>query len=182
VEIDLAMHDSGMDQELLDLIKPKGLLARFKKSSLTMAADMDKGEVLLDLSGEPRHYKLKPLEELYGPGRDVATVDPKDDQFMPLFLAIEEAIAQYYRREKPQLTDGATALVVDQLGMGPESPSTDPLALRIQFGLRLCLSLNNYSRQEVKAALKKIGKSIDRHTRADGPRGYLEFIAAYFAR
>lgn len=171
-----------MDQELLNLIKPKGLFSRFKKPSLPATADVASAELLLDLNGESRPYKLKPLQELYGPGRNVDTVDPNDDQFMPLFLAIEEGIAQFYRRDNPKLTDGATALIVDQLGMGPESASTDPLALRIQFGLRLCLSLNNYSRQEVKAALKKIGKSVERHTRADGPQGYLEFIAAFFAK
>lgn len=171
-----------MDQELLSLVEPEGLRSPSQKPSSLIAIDMVSGEVSLEVSGESRTYKLKPLHELYGPGNNVATVDPQDDRFMPLFLAIEEGIAQHYRHENPGLTDGSTALVIDQLGMGPESVSTHPLALRIQFELRLCLSLNNYSRQEVKAALKKIGKSVDRHTRADGPRGYLEFIAAYFAR
>lgn len=171
-----------MDQELLNLIEPTGLLSQLKKPSRPKAADIEAGELLLELPGEPQQYKLKPLQELYGPGHNVATVDPKEDRFMPLFMAIEEAIAQYYRHENPSLTDGATSLVVDQLGMQPDAASTDPLALRIQYALRLCLSLNNYSRPEVKAALKKIGKSIDRHTRADGPRGYLRFIAEYFAR
>lgn len=101
---------------------------------------------------------------------------------MPLFLAIEEEIARFYRQEAPSLTDGATGLVLNQLGMAPESSMPDPLAAGIQVRLRLVLSLKNYSRQEVKAALKKIGKSVDRHTRVDGPRGYLEFIASYFAR
>jgi hypothetical protein len=171
-----------MDQELLNLIEPTGLLAGLKKPALPEEVDIARGEVILKGAHGPRPYKLKPLEDLYGSGNDVATVDPMDNRFMPLFLAIEEAIAQYYRREAPSLTDGSTALVVDQLGMGPESPSADPLASRIQFALRLCLSLSNYSRQEVKAALKKIGKSVDRHTRAGGPRGYLKFIADYFVK
>jgi hypothetical protein len=38
------------------------------------------------------------------------------------------------------------------------------------------------SRFKKPSALKKIGKSIDRHTRADGRRGYLEFVAGFFAK
>ncbi len=40
------------------------------------------------------------------------------------------------------------------------------------------LGLNNYSRRDVEQAMRKIGKSVARHTRADGPQGYLYFILA----
>jgi hypothetical protein len=176
-------HYGGMDQELFDLLKPDDVLAskHLQKTPKPHVLDVTSGEIVVEQAGEERRYAIKLLPDLYGPGNNVDTVDPQDERFMPLFLAIEEAILQYRIHEAPGLTDGAVALVVDQLGMGPESAMQDPLAMRVQLGIRLCLSMNNYSRHEVKAALKKIGKSVDRHTRAEGPRGYLNFIARFFA-
>ncbi len=39
---------------------------------------------------------------------------------------------------------------------------------------------NNDSRQDVKAALRQIAKSIERHTRTSGMRGYLAFLREFF--
>ena len=127
-------------------------------------------------------YTLKPLQELYGTGTGAETLDPEAAEFMPLMLRIEEDIAAAYQN-RPSLTDGQTLLALKQLALGPEADvSSDPLAIRIQGGLRLVLSMNNYSRQDVKMALKKIAKSVERHTRSDGVRGYLTFIVKYFGR
>jgi hypothetical protein len=174
----------SMDQELFDLLKPDGVLAKLHldKTPKPHHLDIASGEIIIDEAGEDRRYALKPLSDLYGAGHNVDTVDPQDDQFMPLFLAIEEAIVRHWEQDNPGLTDGTVALVLDQLGMGPDSATSDPLAQRIQIQLRLCLSMNDYSRQEVKAALKKVAKSVDRHTRASGPRGYLNFIAQFFGK
>ncbi|HEY2586970.1 MAG TPA: hypothetical protein VGI81_14590 [Tepidisphaeraceae bacterium] len=173
-----------MDQELFDLLKPEGVLAKLPLNKTPKPHELDAatGEIIVDQAGEERRYAIKPLSDLYGPGHDVDTVDPQDDRFMPLFLAIEEAIVRHWEQDNPGLTDGTVALTLDQLGMGPDSTTQDPLAQRIQLQLRLCLSMNDYSRQEVKAALKKVGKSVDRHTRAGGPRAYLNFIAQFFGK
>ena len=129
--------------------------------------------------GEPVKHTLMPLKELYAPGTDSPSVDPQDDRYMPLFLAIETEIAQYYD-EVPTLTDGTVGLVLDQLALSPEAPTPDPLAQQIQMVLRFCLSFNGYSRQEVRAALRKVRKSVERHSKVDGRRGYLDFIVKFF--
>jgi hypothetical protein len=72
--------------------------------------------------------------------------------------------------------------MLDQLGNEPNSPGNDPLARRVNSALRLCLSLNDYSRFEVRAALRKVRKSVERHTRLAGPTGYLDFIAGFYGR
>ena len=75
------------------------------------------------------------------------------------------------------MTDARVSLALDKLGMSPEGEAgTDVLAKYLQFKLRMVLSMNDYSRNEVKAAIKKIGKSVERHTKLAGPRGYLTFI------
>ena len=95
---------------------------------------------------------------------------------MPLFLAIEQEIVRCYRLN-PLLTDGIVALAVDLLAISPESDAQhDSLARSIQLELRLLLSLNDYSRDEVRQVLRKVRKSVDRHTRRDGRRGYLDFL------
>jgi hypothetical protein len=173
-----------MDQELFELLKPEGVLAKLhlSKAPKPHHLDLKAGEIVVDAAGEERRYALKPLPDLYASGHNVDTVDPEDDRFMPLFLTIEEAIVRHWEQDDPGLTDGAVALVLNQLGMDPQSTTQDELARRIQVQLRLCLSMNNYSRQEVKAALKKVGKSVDRHTRLAGPRGYLSFIKQFFGK
>jgi hypothetical protein len=55
----------------------------------------------------------------------------------------------------------------------------DVLCRRIQIALRLCLSLNDYSRQETKLAIRKVTQSVKRHTSLAGPRGYLSFIREF---
>jgi hypothetical protein len=126
-----------------------------------------------------RSYALKSIAELYGDGNSKPSIEPTDDTFAPLFLSIEQAILNYWRSE-PSLTDGQVSLTLDRLGMSPEAePGDDSLAAYLQRDLRLLLSLNNYSRQEVRATIRKIGKTLARHTRIAGPRGYLSFIREY---
>ncbi len=50
----------------------------------------------------------------------------------------------------------------------------------IQRALRVCLSRDDYSQRDVQRALRKISKSVQRYTRADGPYGYLTFITKVF--
>jgi hypothetical protein len=168
-----------MDQQLIDLI---GSGKKGKAEAGITFLDAP-GEIDVKGVGEGNssRYALKPLKELYAPGTDSPSVDPQDEQYMPLFLEIESQIARYYRQDDPGLTDGSVGLTLDQLSMDPESPPAgDLLARRIALGLRLCLSLNAYSRQEVRAALRKVKKSVDRHSKIDGRRGYLNFIVEFF--
>jgi hypothetical protein len=117
-------------------------------------------------------YKLKPLKALYGVGLGPSVIT-SDEAYMPLLFSIEEEIVRFDEKCEP-LTDAAVALALKGLSMNPEQSLADPLAKSIQISLRLSLSLNNYSRQEVRQAIRKIEKSVARHN--DGSRGYLEFI------
>lgn len=170
-----------MDTELANLI---GLDAgeghRTKQRGNVKFADTSAGTLEIVRPEGPVSYTLKPLKDLYAAGDNAPSVDPQDERYMPLFLAIEAEIAQYYEHDAPSLTDGVVGLVLDQLSLSPEASNPDPLARRVQTSLRFCLSLNDYSRQEVRAALRKVRKSVDRHSRVDGRRGYLDFIVEFF--
>jgi hypothetical protein len=94
-------------------------------------------------------------------------------------MAIEQEVVRCYRTDS-SLTDGAVGLALDLLTTNPEdNVQHDSLAHRIQLELRLLLSLNDYSRDEVRKALRKVRKSVYRHTRHDGRRGYLDFLCDY---
>ena len=137
------------------------------------------GEIEVDAPDGPRMYTLKPLSELYGNGTGDGFVDPQDERFMPLMLPIEEEIARCYA-ENPGLTDGAVLLALKPLAMSPESPAADEVGRRVQVALRLALSLNDYSRQEVRQALRHVTRSIERHSKSEGRRGYLDFVSRFF--
>jgi len=119
---------------------------------------------------------------LYGKGHGVTHIDTQDDQFLPLLYCIEDCIVEYYG-DNPDLTDGGVSLVLDRLVLRPEcDPGDDRLCRRLQLQLRLQLSLEDYSRQEVRWAIRKILQSVRRHTRVDGRRGYLDFIRQMLRR
>ena len=170
-----------MDQQLLDLIGDVNESQRRKvETEIVFCEPPGKIEVKTP-DGATALYDLKPLRELYVAGADSPSVDPQDERYMPLFMAIEGSIAGYYEQEDPGLTDGSVGLALDQLAMDPESPPAgEKLAQSIALDLRLCLSLEDYSRQEVRAALRKVRKSVERHSKIDGRRGYLDFIVEFF--
>ena len=78
------------------------------------------------------------------------------------------------------LADGHLTIALSLLSMSPETDVRhNILASEIQFALRLLLSLNDYSRQDVKQAIRRIAKSVQTHTQQSGRRGYLDFIRHY---
>ncbi|MGC8625395.1 MAG: hypothetical protein ACP5VQ_09040 [Phycisphaerae bacterium] len=96
-----------------------------------------------------------------------------------MFMEIERSISAFDRHHA-RLTDGAVASTLNRMGINSEANAgADELGRRLQWDLRVLLSLNDYSRQDVIQALRKINKSVARHTRASGPRGYLDFIRIY---
>jgi len=141
--------------------------------------DPMQGELEIERPEGPVRYTLKPLKDLYGEGKPVQSISTMDETHLPLLLAIEQEIVRWYR-DNPRLTDAHVLLTLRGLAINPEMPcAVDPLGMQLQFGLRLYLSLMDGSRQEVKLALRKIAKSVERHTKASGPRGYVNFIAEY---
>jgi hypothetical protein len=176
-----------MDKQLLDLLGPDAASTRPGETrSLTKFVHFP-GEVSpqIEVGGheEGFHpYTLKTLPELYGPGTGASSIDPRDEQFRPLLMAIEGEICRYADTEAPGLTDGQVLLAVKDLAMNPDADPSDPLARRIAIALRLAVSLNDYSRQDVRGALRQVAKSVERHTKSEGRRGYLQFIRQFFAK
>ncbi len=159
-----------VDQALLDLVG--GRSDRFE----VKFKDAPSGEIELRYSGRFQSYRLKPLEELYGTGMCLGSVDPLIAEYMPLVYAIESTILHYYD-EHPELNDTLVAVTLDRLAINPAcNPAGDMLCHHLQTGLRVELSVHNYSKQEVKQALRVVLKSVNRHTRSGGITGYLEFM------
>ena len=143
---------------------------------------IDGEEILLEAPGGARRYPLKPLDQLYGAGAGAGSVDPKDARFTPLMLAIEEEILLCDEAVSRSLTDGAVLLALGQLAANLGSAPSDPIARRVQVALRLTLSLNDYSRQEVRQGLRHVIRSVERHSKLAGPRGYLNFLGDLLRR
>ena len=172
-----------MDQFLTDILdaaaRNDGAEGKWPRASVRIV-DPERGEIEVETPEGPRRHVLKPLPELFGKGHGVSSPEPQDERFMPLLLRIEESIVEHYEQD-PDLTDGRVSLALSRLILQPgREPGDDALCWHLQLDLRLLLSLNDYSRQEVRWALRKIDKSVRRHSRADGRRGYLEFIYGQF--
>ena len=135
------------------------------------------GEIEFDTPGGPVKYTLKPLDALYGAGLGFTSADPLNDAYYSLFYSIERSILTYYESDDT-LTDGIACLTLDRMGVNPAcDPRNDELCRCLQFDLRLLLSFENFSKQEVRQAFRVISKSVQRHSRTGGVTGYLEFIS-----
>ena len=121
-------------------------------------------------------YRLKPLAELFSSnGADPAVMKWEDPLYLFLLYAIEGEINRAYV-SNPELTDSSVMLALDQLAIKPEAASNDAVVRAITRRLRLTLSMDDYSRDEVRKAARKILASVKRHKAAAGIRGYLDFI------
>ena len=168
-----------MDKRVVNLIVRGEEISIDGESATKLAIGAD-GSVEVETPKGTRRVTLKPLSELFGTGNPGEDVDPQNDVFMPLFLPLESAIVRYHKRH-PSLVDSQVAVALDHLGLKPEAEHVgDDLARHLQLELRLVLSLHNYSRQEVRTAIRTINRSVARHTAADGLRGYLDFVRPFF--
>lgn len=168
-----------MDQDLMLLLtKPSPSNAQ-QESPPIEVIDPATGEIEIKHPDGAVRYTLKPLDALFGQGYGATTLDPQDQRFQPLLLSIEQSIANCYR-DNPKLSDGQVLLTLKQLVMNPAANcGNDPGGQAIQARLRLFLSANDHSKQEVKLALRKVMQSVERHTKLAGPKGYLSFIVQY---
>lgn len=169
-----------MDEELRDLLL-RSMSDGQRRGAIRISEDGEQVEI--DGLDGPVQRRLRPLGDLYGSGTGAASVDLADERFQPLGIAIEGAIVRY-KDERRDLTDGQVLLSLNQLAMNPEadlsSAAADDLARYLQNELRLALSINNYSREDVRHTIRKIVKSVQRHNRLAGRRGYLQFIREFF--
>jgi hypothetical protein len=163
-----------MDDALLQIVK--SLTTPDVKNEFEMLLDPADASVTVKGAGGEIKHALKPLAELYGTGVNAETFDLTSRDYAPLCMTFEERFAEGARLFS-DFRDSHVASALDRLAINPETPPAgDPLVETLQLDLRLLLSLNNYSRRDVQRACRKIAKSVARHTREGGPRGYLTFI------
>jgi hypothetical protein len=120
-------------------------------------------------------YRLKPLAELFSSSASPSEIKWEDPRYLSLLYAIEGAIKRVYMKN-PELTDSLVILALDRFAMKPEAVSNDAVIREITCQLRLTLSMEDYARDEVRKAARKILSSVKRHNAIAGIRGYLDFI------
>lgn len=121
-------------------------------------------------------YRLKPLNELFSPeGTENIEINWEDKDYMTLLYTIEKTILNVYK-ENPELTDSSVILALENLALKPEFNNNDIVVKAINHDLRLQLSMSDYSRSDVKKAIRKILNSAKRYNKFEGMRGYLNFI------
>lgn len=138
----------------------------------------EKEDGLVRLSGPKGEvvYRLKPLQELFSnASADPAVMKWEDPRYLSLLYAIEGAVKRAYL-DSEELADSAVIIALDQIAMKPEVVSNDIIVRQINCELRVALSMDDYSRDEVRKAARKILASVKRHKDAGGARGYLDFI------
>ena len=164
-----------MDEEF----KKLQYAAQGDSDSTALKIDPAHGIVIIGQGADAVPYPLKPLTQLYGPGLNRPTIDPQDEAYAPLLHAIESEMVRHDNAQT-RLTDGDLTIALSLLSMSPEADvHPNILAHKIQFDLRLLLSLTDYSRQDVKQAIRRIARSVQTHTEHAGRRGYLDFIREY---
>ncbi len=167
-----------MDQQLIDIIDR--LSDAEGRAEIVINSGTTFGALTIGSGEAAVKYLVKPLNELYGKGPGHDNIDPQNEHYMPLFLAIEGEIARWDTASRYRTTDGTVAIALSSLAMSPDANvEANPFALHIQLALRIALSLNDYSRQDAKQAIRKILKSVERHTKSSGQRGYLDFVHKY---
>jgi hypothetical protein len=168
-----------MDHQFLELLGPLEDKSPPVLASRIRITDERTAEVEIEGNRGTVNHKLKPMDQLFGAGLGANSIDTQDDRFHPLLMTIERAIVLYYE-QNPALTDGQVSLALRSMGMNPAADvSGDWLARSIALDLRIFLSVNDWSKQEVKLAVRKVLQSVERHTKLAGVRGYLSFISEH---
>jgi hypothetical protein len=171
-----------MDQELIELMGRVKAQSPAAGTSQLRFKDEATDDLEIEREGQKHTYTLKPMQQLFGQGLGVNSIDSLDERFHPLLMTIEREIV-FYDNLNRGLTDGQVSLTLRALAMNPEAEIPgDGLARRINRGLRLFLCINDCSRQEVKLAIRKVLQSVDRHNKMSGVRGYLSFIREHLPK
>jgi len=152
-----------------------------KYSALTVEFRRRGGDLYVRVSddvGRRVEHRLKELRELYSAQRERPRTSWGDERYHPLLSTIEAAISRFYR-EHPELMDGQVLLVLDGLIQDLEREGEDPLRTLIRDSLRFQLSVAEWSREEVLGCPRKVRRSVERHQKRGGTRGYLDSIVQF---
>ncbi len=163
------------DSDLKQTLSEKNLLVPSQQSgvSYAMALLMEKECGLADPNTlslpDGSQVTLKGLTELY-----VEAKPAKDSEIDALAMVMEYAIAHYDHHHDHGLRDAETIKMLDKLSMKPEV-ALDGVGAVVQAHLRLELSLKDYSRADVRTAVRRIQRSAQRNSKGN-ERGYLNHI------
>ncbi|MGQ3685941.1 MAG: hypothetical protein ACUBOA_13190 [Candidatus Loosdrechtia sp.] len=146
--------------------------------SISFSSD-EEGLVRIESDKGSFSYKLKPLHELFSQATEkIIGIDWEDQYYLTLLYVIEHAIKKVHEIHY-SLTDPDVILALETLSMKPEALSRNVIVAAINQELRLQLSMNSYTRHEVKMAIRKVLNSARKHYKQGGLRGYLNFIMEY---
>ncbi|MEW6571456.1 MAG: hypothetical protein AB1390_09820 [Nitrospirota bacterium] len=163
------LSELGINEKAFNLIK---------KTSINPLHVFCHPEVLLAKPDFAEYYRnlAAVSKKLFTPKKS-ETVDIRweDPQYMTLLYSIESAVKRICE-DNPELTDSSVILALESLALKPENVNNDVIVKAINLELRLQLSMSDYSRNEVKRAIRKILNSARKHNKAGGIRGYLDFI------
>jgi len=164
------------DQQVLETLRDNG--------AYTPPEEQDMSRALMALSNR-RKFKISPegvfllkknplelsaLSDLYD-----ESSKGSEPQIVALCMAIEYAIALLDHDTGHGLKDKEVIAVLEKLGFKPEGTQSG-LTQHIQAFLQLELSLDSYSRSDIRQALRRCLRSAQRHHKLDGERGFLNFI------
>lgn len=163
------------DSDLKQLLSEKNLLVPSQQAgvSYAMALLMEKECGFVDNNQlslpDGSTVALKSLTELYADAKPA-----KDAEIDALSMVMEYAIAYYDHENDHSLRDGETIKMLEKLSMKPET-ALEGVGGLLQAHLRLELSLKDYSRADVRTAVRRIQRSAQRQSKGD-ERGYLNHI------
>ncbi len=169
-----------MDKELVEKLDAIGAWKKgddTEESSEQRFLFSEVNDNMVEVSSEKGRFthKLKPLNELY-----VATPSSPYDEARELqLLAANESPIKRMSEDNEEITDSSVVFALEILSSKPEIETSDEIAQTVSRELRLCLSMNDYTRDEVKRAIRKVLNSAKKHNRDSGRKGYLNFIAEF---
>ncbi|MCF6149423.1 MAG: hypothetical protein E3K37_12280 [Candidatus Kuenenia sp.] len=174
-----------MDKDFLEKLESVTEWKKLKENSrqaeyAVFSSNEEEGLIKIESDKGNFTYKLRPLNELFSQGNGMAVeINWKDEHYIQLLYTIERAIKKVYEENHYRLTDSDVILALETLAMKPEKVNNNSILKAINQELRLQLSMNDYSRHEVKMSIRKILNSAKRHNKQGGLRGYVNFILAY---
>jgi len=118
---------------------------------------------------EGLHLGLLPLEQLYAEKSASAAAVEGLSTTVEFILALQDHMSEHALRDQ----DAVTAL--EALSMKPEPPQPG-LAGTIQAALRLELSLRDFSRSDVRQALRQVLRAAQKGLKSGQPRSFLGHI------
>lgn len=169
-----------MDKEFVEKLDAIGVWKKgddVKEGSEQRFLFSEVNDNTIEVSSEKGRFthKLKLLNELY-----TATPSSTYDEAreLQLLAAIESPIKRM-SEDNEEITDSSVIFALEMLSSKPEIESSDEIAQAISRDLRICLSMTDYSRDEVRRGIRKVLNSAKKHNRDSGRKGYLNFIREF---